>query len=115
MLHQFPDAMAVGKGFEAACAAVMPSRFAASAGPCQGEPLYPVCKRSTMHSISDIKRYHNGIMRVHVLALSLVLASASLPGQKTKKAAPPAPVPAVQHNDEAYTAEILKDTTENFS
>src|ERR1700722_20987134 len=65
-----------------------------------------------MHSISDIKRYHSGNMRVQVL-LALVLAAVSLTAQKTKKPAPPVLV-AAQTNDEGYTAEILKDTTEKF-
>src|SRR5580704_14729265 len=52
-------------------------------------------------------------MRVQVL-LALVLAAVSLPAQKTKKAAPPPAVAAPQANDEAYTAQILKDTTEKF-
>ena len=56
-----------------------------------------------------MKRYHNENMRVQLL-LALVLAAASLPAQKTKKPAPAAP----QVNDEAYTAKILKDTTEKF-
>jgi len=52
-------------------------------------------------------------MRVHV-PLALVLAAVSLPAQKTKKTASPAPVAVQQTNDEGYTAEILKDTTEKF-
>jgi hypothetical protein len=53
-------------------------------------------------------------MRVHV-PLALVLAAVSLPAQTKKKAPAPAPVVvAPQHNDDAYTAEILKDTTEKF-
>ncbi len=59
-------------------------------------------------------------MRVHVLLahvlLAALLAAASLPAQKTKKkpaAAEPA-VPVVQKNDEGYTADILKNTTEKF-
>src|SRR5271169_1611487 len=52
-------------------------------------------------------------MRVHVL-LALLLAAALLPAQKTKKAPPPAPVAVPQHNDDVYTASILKDTTEKF-
>jgi len=60
-----------------------------------------------------MKRYHSGNMRLHV-PLALVLAAVSLPAQKAKKAPPPPPAAAVQQNDEAYTAQILKDTTEKF-
>jgi hypothetical protein len=53
-------------------------------------------------------------MRLHV-PLALVLAAFSLPAQKTKKTAPPPTVAAApQANDEAYTADILKNTTEKF-
>jgi hypothetical protein len=53
-------------------------------------------------------------MRLHV-PLALILLAASLPAQKTKKTPPPsAPVVVAQQNDAAYTAEILKDTTEKF-
>ena len=52
-------------------------------------------------------------MRLYI-PLALVLAAVSLPAQKAKKAPPPAPVVVVQHNDEGYTAQILKDTTEKF-
>ena len=62
---------------------------------------------------SFLARYHNGNMRAHVL-IALVLAAVSLPAQKTKKAAPAPPAVVQQTNDEGYTAEILKDTTEKF-
>src|SRR6202167_2939558 len=52
-------------------------------------------------------------MRLQVL-LALILAAVSLPAQKTKKAPAPVPVVAAQTNDEGYTAQILKDTTEKF-
>ena len=53
-------------------------------------------------------------MRVQVL-LALILAAVALPAQKTKKTvSPPAPVVVPQTNDEGYTAEILKNTTEKF-
>jgi hypothetical protein len=54
-------------------------------------------------------------MRFHI-PLALLLTASFLPAQRTKKTAPP-PAPVVappQTNDEAYTAEILKDTTEKF-
>ena len=52
-------------------------------------------------------------MRLHI-PLALILAAVSMPAQKTKKTPPPAPAAVVQHNDDAYTAQILKDTTEKF-
>ena len=60
-----------------------------------------------------MKRYHIELCVLHI-PLALILAAVSLPAQKTKKAPPPAAAAAVQHNDDGYTAQILKDTTEKF-
>ncbi|HVO97603.1 MAG TPA: M14 family zinc carboxypeptidase [Bryobacteraceae bacterium] len=54
-------------------------------------------------------------MRFYVPLLLLFVAT-SLPAQKKKKTPPPEPAPVVvpQKNDDGYTAQILKDTTEKF-
>jgi hypothetical protein len=52
-------------------------------------------------------------MRTTVL-LALALVALPLSAQKTNKKPAPAAAPAPQKNDDAYTAAILKDTTEKF-
>src|SRR5579863_7104207 len=110
-------------GFAAAASKDTPVKFSMSDGPCQAGPLKAVSSCLLMRRASDVVDciwvYHNVDMRAFALialSIAVILPAAA---QKTKKPAPgtpPAatPAPAVQKNDDAYTAKIRQYTTETF-